>query len=131
MGGSPSCRWPRRRCSSTLLVPLFAACSSTRHAWLGQHAIFAVLVTLVGSTVMGFSFQVWAQKHTSSSHAAILLSLEPVFAVVTSWLLSRERMVLGPRLAGRPILVGILLAELKGSLRLRQNLPNQSLIRRI
>jgi drug/metabolite transporter (DMT)-like permease len=101
---------------STLLVPVFAATSldPPRLVWTGT-LIFAVLITSLGSTVMGFSFQVWAQKHTSSSHAAILLSLEPVFAAVTSWWLAHER--LGSRnLAGAALIfVGILLAELKGA----------------
>ncbi len=48
------------------------------------------------------------------SHTAILISLEPVFAAITSWLLAREhlggRVLLGAAL----ILAGILLAELKG-----------------
>jgi len=64
--------------------------------------------------VIGFSLQTWAQQHTSPSHTAILVSLEPVFAAITSWLLATEHF--GARtLAGAAlILAGILLAELKG-----------------
>jgi drug/metabolite transporter (DMT)-like permease len=84
-----------------------------RWAWTGN-LVFAVLVTSIGSTVIGFSFQVWAQQYTSPTHTAILISLEPVFAVLTSWLLGSER--LGGRLllGGALIFAGILLAELKG-----------------
>src|SRR6202046_3755451 len=75
--------------------------------------IFAILVTAIGSTAIGFSFQTWAQQYTSPTHTAILISLEPVFAAITSWLLAREhlggRVLLGAAL----ILAGILLAELK------------------
>jgi drug/metabolite transporter (DMT)-like permease len=82
-------------------------------AWTGN-LIFAVLVTAIGSTVIGFSFQVWAQQYTSPTHTAILISLEPVFAAITSWLLGSEhlggRVLLGASL----IFAGILLAELKG-----------------
>ncbi len=59
------------------------------------------------------ALQNWGQKHTSASHAAILFTLEPVFAVITSLALRRER--LGARAFGGAafILFGILLAELK------------------
>src|ERR1700734_1041450 len=74
--------------------------------------IFAILVTAIGSTAIGFSLQTWAQQYASPSHAAILISLEPVFAAITSWLLAREhlggRVLFGAAL----ILAGILLAEL-------------------
>jgi drug/metabolite transporter (DMT)-like permease len=57
---------------------------------------------------------VWAQKHTSASHTAILFALEPVFAGLTSILFTQEQ--IGRRaLAGAAlILAGILLAELRG-----------------
>jgi drug/metabolite transporter (DMT)-like permease len=101
---------------SALLVPLLAATrlDPPRLAWTTT-LLVALLLTSIGSTVMGFSFQVWAQKHTSPGHAAILLSLEPVFASLTSWFLTREH--LGPRslVGGALIFVGILLAELKGA----------------
>jgi drug/metabolite transporter (DMT)-like permease len=99
---------------STLFVPLLAATGwePPRWQWSGV-LVFAVLITSLGSTVIGFSFQTWAQKYTSPTHTAIFISLEPVFATITSWFLSRER--LGGRIlfGGALILLGILLAELK------------------
>ncbi len=100
---------------AALLLPLAGAAGleQPRIVW-SHNLIFAVLITAIGSTVIGFSFQTWAQQHTSPAHTAILVSLEPVFAALTSWLLARER--LGARtLAGAAlVLAGILLAELKG-----------------
>ena len=100
---------------ATAFVPLLATTGweAPRFALTGN-LVFAVLVTAVGSTVIGFSLQVWAQQYTSPTHTAILISLEPVFAVLTSWLMRREH--LGARIlcGGGLILVGILLAELKG-----------------
>jgi drug/metabolite transporter (DMT)-like permease len=84
-----------------------------RIAWTGPF-IVAVLITAVGATAIAFTVQVWAQKYTTPTHTAILFSLEPVFAALTSYL------VLGERLGGRAlfgavlIFAGILLAELKG-----------------
>jgi drug/metabolite transporter (DMT)-like permease len=100
---------------ATACLPLLAATGwePLRLHWTGN-LVFAVLITAIGSTVIGFSFQTWAQQYTSPSHTAIFISLEPVFAVLTSWLMSREK--LGARLlvGGALIFAGILLAELKG-----------------
>lgn len=82
-------------------------------SWTGNF-IFAVLITAIGSTVIGFSFQVWAQQYTSPSHTAIFISLEPVFAALTSWIVGREHFGARTLLGASLILAGILLAELKG-----------------
>ncbi len=76
--------------------------------------VWRLLVTAVGCTALGFSVQVWAQRHTTPTHIAILFTLEPVFAALTSFIVLHER--LGPRAltGGALILAGILLAELLG-----------------
>ena len=100
---------------STLALPLVAATGwePPRLVWTGK-MVFAVLITSIGSTVIGFSFQVWAQQYTSATHTAILISLEPVFAAITSWLLAREHLGARVLLGAALIFAGILLAELKG-----------------
>jgi drug/metabolite transporter (DMT)-like permease len=76
--------------------------------------VFAVLITAVLATAVAFSAQVWAQQYTTPTHTAILFSLETVFAALASYVVLRERLG-GRALAGATlILVGILLAELKG-----------------
>jgi drug/metabolite transporter (DMT)-like permease len=99
---------------SAALLPLFAAMGWERPRlhWTG-HLIFAFLATAIGSTVIAFSFQVWAQRHTSPSHTALLLSLEPVFAALTSWLFVSEHLGSRILLGAALIFAGILLAELK------------------
>lgn len=100
---------------AALAIPILSASGyeAPRLVWNGT-VIFAVLVTALGSTAFGFTCQTWAQQYTSPSHTAILISLEPVFAALTSWVLAREHM--GPRvlLGAALIFAGILLAELKG-----------------
>lgn len=88
--------------------------------WEGARLLFtpglaaALVATAAGATALAFTLQVWAQRHTTPTRAAILFSTEPVFAVATSAL------VLGERLGGRAlaggglVLAGILLSELKG-----------------
>ncbi len=84
-----------------------------RVSWTARFVV-AVLLTGVLATAVTFAVQLWAQQFTSPSHAAILFTLEPVFAALTSFLFFQER--LGRRgLAGAAlILAGILLAEFKG-----------------
>jgi drug/metabolite transporter (DMT)-like permease len=95
-------------------VPLIGAAGWERPRlhWSGQ-LIFAIAITAIGSTVIGFSFQTWAQQYASPAHTAILVSLEPVFAVATAYFFAQQR--LGARaLAGAAlVLAGILLAELR------------------
>lgn len=100
---------------STVMFPLLGAThlQQPRWNWTGT-LVAAVLITAIGSTVIGFSLQTWAQKYTSPSHTAILISLEPVFAAITSWLFAREHLGGRVLLGGALILAGILIAELKG-----------------
>ena len=74
----------------------------------------AILITAVGATALCFSLQVWAQQYTTPAHTAILLSLEPVFAALTSVIFLQEH--LGWReLAGAALVfIGIWFAEWKG-----------------
>lgn len=73
-----------------------------------------IAICAVFATAVAFSIQLWAQQYTTSSHAAIIFTLEPVFAVITSYVL------IGERLTGRSIfgalfvLAGILIAEMFG-----------------
>ncbi len=101
---------------ATVLVPIAAAAGweQPRLVWT-PYVIFAVLETAIGATVICFSLQTWAQKHTSASRAAILLTLEPVFAAVTSATLGGERIGARMLLGGLLIFGGILVAEWKGS----------------
>lgn len=74
--------------------------------------VVALAVTAVLATAAAFTIQSWAQQHLPASHTALIFTLEPVFAWLTSLLLLHER--LGPRaLSGAAlILLGIVLAEL-------------------
>jgi drug/metabolite transporter (DMT)-like permease len=74
---------------------------------------FALAITALLATAVAFSVQTWAQSILPATNTALLLTLEPVFAWLTSFL------VLGERLGGRGIagaglvLAGILFTELR------------------
>ncbi len=74
--------------------------------------VIALAVTAILATAAAFTIQSWAQQHLPASHTALIFTLEPVFAWLTSLLFLGER--LGPRalIGAGVILLGIVLAEL-------------------
>ena len=78
----------------------------------------AIVITGCFATALAFTFQAWAQRYTTSTRTALIFMLEPVFAWITSYLLTGE--TLSARAAGGAglILAGILMVELKPSRRL-------------
>jgi drug/metabolite transporter (DMT)-like permease len=73
----------------------------------------ALGVTALFATAAAFTIQSWAQQHLPASHTALLFTLEPVFAWVTSLLFFGERLGTRAMLGAGLILAGILLAELR------------------
>ena len=82
--------------------------NSSGTLWIG------IGVCAVFATALAFSLQLWAQQYTTPSHAAILFTLEPVFAVATSYVVLGERLGLRALLGAALVLAGILAAELLG-----------------
>jgi drug/metabolite transporter (DMT)-like permease len=74
---------------------------------MGALAIAAVL-----ATAAAFSIQSWAQSVLPSTHTALILTLEPVFAWITSFLVTGERLGLIPACGAVLILAGIAITEL-------------------
>ena len=100
---------------TALCVPLFALAGIERARVLWTPGlIVGVIVTGILATALAFSVQVWAQQYTSANHAAIIFSLEPVFAGLTSFVFFHERLG-GRALAGATLILGgILVAEILG-----------------
>lgn len=64
------------------------------------------------STGVAYTLQVVAQQHAHSSHAAIILSSEGVFAVLGGWLFLSEQLPIQGLLGCGLMLVGMLLSQL-------------------
>ncbi|MCU1448448.1 MAG: permease [Acidimicrobiales bacterium] len=73
----------------------------------------AALYTGVAASAVAFGFMVWAQRRVSPSRTALLLMLEPVFAAIVGAITGDHLGLLGVTGAAL-ILVGVLVAELKG-----------------
>ena len=88
---------------------------------------FALAITAILGTAAAFTIQSWAQQHIPASHTALIFTLEPVFAWLTSLLFLHEH--LGPRaLSGAAlILAGILTAEFAPTLRKKPAYPEFSI----
>jgi len=77
---------------------------------------FGVIVTAIFTTALAYPLLVWAQRHTTATNTALILTCEPVFAAITSFLVVHERLG-GRALAGAAlILAGICVAEWKGTI---------------
>ncbi|HXJ93300.1 MAG TPA: DMT family transporter [Terriglobia bacterium] len=76
--------------------------------------VAALAMTAFLATVLAFSVQNWAQQYTPPAHAALILSLEPVFAAAASRLVMGEH--LGARFIAGSVLMlsGILISEVWG-----------------
>ena len=74
---------------------------------------FALGVTAVLATAAAFTIQSWAQQYLPASHTALIFTLEPVFAWLTSLLFFGEQLGRRAMLGAGLILAGILLAELR------------------
>jgi len=94
-------------------VTAAAGWQPARFGWQAK-SLLGIAICAVLATAVAFSVQLWAQQFTSSSHAAILFTLEPVFASATSYILLRERLGNRALLGALFVLAGILIAEMLG-----------------
>jgi drug/metabolite transporter (DMT)-like permease len=66
----------------------------------------------VVSTACGFTLQVIGQRDAPPAHAAIILSLETVFAAIAGWILLNEVLSTRAMLGCGLMLAGMLIAQL-------------------
>jgi len=76
--------------------------------------IAAVLVTGILGTALAFTIQAWAQQFTPATHAALIFTLEPVFAWITSFIYLHEKLGVRAGTGALLILAGVLVSELLG-----------------
>jgi len=102
---------------STMAVPIFNV-THLEHFFVRFtfQMEFGVTVTAIFTTALAYPLLVWGQRHTTATNTALILTCEPVFAAITSFLVLHERLG-GRALAGAGlILAGICIAEWKGTI---------------
>jgi drug/metabolite transporter (DMT)-like permease len=82
------------------------------HLSITPRLVMALAVTSLLATAAAFTIQSWSQQHLPPTHTAILLTLEPVFACITSFLVLHEHLGRRSLLGAALILVGIACTEL-------------------
>jgi drug/metabolite transporter (DMT)-like permease len=82
------------------------------HMHLTTRLCIALAVAAVLATAAAFSIQSWAQSVLPATHTALIITMEPVFAWITSFLIMGERLGLRPASGAILILAGIALTEL-------------------
>ncbi|HJU80798.1 MAG TPA: DMT family transporter [Acidimicrobiia bacterium] len=75
----------------------------------GRRQLPAILITALGVSIGGYLLQLWAQTIISPSRTAILLALEPAFAVATAAVVLSERLTVAGWVGAGLIMVAILL----------------------
>lgn len=115
--------WARRvsfEVVAVVQVTVSALLAAGTFWWAEPHFIrwtpgvaIALVVTGLLATALAFSVQAWAQQYTTPTHTAIIFALEPIFAWLTSFLLTGEGLAPRGALGALLILAGILIVELK------------------
>lgn len=82
--------------------------------WSGRVTL-ALIVAAVLATAVAFTVQSWAQQILPPTHLAVLFTLEPVFAWLTSWVVLGEGLGLRGGTGAALILAGVGLTELVSS----------------
>ena len=77
---------------------------------------FGVIVTAIFTTAIAYPLLVWGQRHTTATNTALILTAEPVFAAITSYVAVHERLGARPLAGAALILAGICIAEWKGTI---------------
>lgn len=97
-------------CALFMLVSL-PMIETPRVHWTAS-LVFALVIAAALATAAAFSIQSWAQAVLPSTHIALILTLEPVFAWITSFLVMHERLGLRAASGALLILLAIALTEL-------------------
>jgi drug/metabolite transporter (DMT)-like permease len=77
--------------------------------------LWGIGITGFLSLALAFAIQAWAQQFTPATHTALIFTLEPVFAWLTSFIFLGERLGGRSGLGAACILAGLLISEEKAS----------------
>lgn len=100
--------------TAAVLMALTAPFLERPHFHPSGTVLAAVLITGIFGTAVAFTVQAWAQQFTPATHTALIFTLEPVFAWLTSFIYLQERLGVRAGAGALLILGGVLVSELLG-----------------
>jgi drug/metabolite transporter (DMT)-like permease len=100
---------------AAVLMGITAPLLERPHMVWSPRVLWAIVVTGLLGTAAAFTIQAWAQQFTPPTHTALIFSLEPVFAWITSYVVLDERLGMRAAVGALLILGGVLISELLGS----------------
>ena len=98
--------------AAALVMALTLPFAGKPHLAITPRLMIALAVTSFLATAAAFTIQSWAQQHLPPTHTALILTLEPVFAYLTSLLFLHEHLGTRALVGAALILAGIAFTEL-------------------
>ena len=95
--------------SMAICLPIFEPRPMLHFTW---HVGLALAIASLLATAAAFTIQSWAQQFLPPTHTAVILTMEPVFACLTSFVLLGERLDARSGAGALLILAGIAITEL-------------------
>jgi drug/metabolite transporter (DMT)-like permease len=83
------------------------------HSLANISLIGSIIYTAIFSLGIAYTLQIWAQRHTPPTDAALILGLESVFSVISGWIILHENLVLIQIFGCCLILFAVLLSQFK------------------
>ena len=80
---------------------------------LSPFVIMVIVVMAIFATAFNFTVQVWAQQYTTPTRAAVIFTMEPVFAAIFAYLWGGEVLNVRGYLGAALIFLGIIFSEFK------------------
>jgi drug/metabolite transporter (DMT)-like permease len=98
---------------TALLMILTVPIVETVHVAWTPRVLWGIGITGILSLALSFAIQAWAQQFTPATHTALIFTLEPVFAWLTSFIFLGERLGTRAGVGAACILAGLLISEEK------------------
>ncbi len=99
-------------CTAALIMAITLPLGGKPHLTITLRLLIALAITSLVATAAAFTIQSWAQQHLPPTHTALLLTLEPVFAYLTSIVFLHEHLGRRSLIGAALILAGIATTEL-------------------
>lgn len=100
--------------TAVLMIVTTSLAEKVSVVW-SPRVLWGIGITGLFSLALAFTIQAWAQQFTPATHTALIFTLEPVFAWLTSFIFLEERLGARSGVGAACILMGLLISEEKAS----------------